>query len=669
MNQTFATHTFRMPVFIPSLIIVISLLVYCTVATVQAEQQFVAVQTWITAHFSWFYMLAVSGMFIFLVGLALSSFGKIRLGADDAEPEYSFLSWLAMLFAAGMGIGLMYYGVGEPLQHFVSPPLAESKTIAAASEAMTSTFLHWGFHAWAIYGLVGLVLAYFGYRYNLPLTLRSGLYPILKDKINGPIGHGVDVFALCCTLFGLAPSVGLGAGQLAAGIGQLTGWDTSGFGVQIAIIVMVVILAGLSAATGIGKGVRRLSELNLVLAVLLLLFVLLTGPTLFLLSALSENLANYIGSFGSLTFRTFAYASDESKSWFTGWTILYWAWWISWSPFVGLFIAKISRGRTIREFVVGVILIPSLFTFIWMTVFGNSVIWFDLHQARGALSDTASNLDALLFGFFQYLPLPAVTSGLSLLLISVFFVTSADSGALMLDSLASKEGSASPIWQRLFWALMLGLTGGILMWTGGQKALMTMTLIAALPFTVIILLLALSLWRGLVADQRHAQQGLNPTTTFWSGEHWKLRLEHILHQSTLNDVNVFINDVVEPALNAVATEMRQQGCTATVKRDASGAISLVLPQATLRDFVYGVRPETRKMASFALNEISLPGCERKLSVEPVSFFADGRKGYNVEYLRQPELIADVLKQYERYLSLSHSSEASLINTSPLHSQV
>ncbi|WP_297576293.1 BCCT family transporter [uncultured Deefgea sp.] len=666
MIQRLSAHTFRLPVFIPSLVIIISLLAYCTLATQHAEQQFVATQAWITQHFSWFYIFAVSGVFIFLIGLAVSSFGNIRLGRDDSEPEYSFLSWLAMLFAAGMGIGLMYYGVGEPLQHFVSPPTTEAKTMAAAGEAMNSTFLHWGFHAWAVYGLVGLVLAYFGYRYNLPLTLRSGLYPILKEKINGPIGHAVDIFALCCTLFGLAPSVGLGAGQLAAGISRLTGWDTSGFSIQLLIIATVMILAGLSAATGIGKGVRRLSELNLFLALALLLFVLFTGPTLFLLSAMAENVSQYIGNFGSLTFRTFAYADTTSQSWFTDWTILYWAWWISWSPFVGLFIAKISRGRTIREFVVGVILIPSAFTFLWMTVFGNSVIWFDMHVANGALSATSGNIDALLFNFFQYLPLPALASALSLLLIAVFFVTSADSGALMLDSLASKSEQKSPIWQRLLWVFILGTTASILLWTGGQKALMTMTLIAALPFTVIIILLAYSLWRGLASDQRHSQQALSPTSTFWNGEHWKMRLEHILRQSSQTDVNQFITTIVEPALNTIADEMRQQGCHATIQRDNEHCIALVLPQNGMRDFVYGVRAETRPMASFALSQISLPASDRKLSIEPMTFFADGRKGYNVEYLRQAELIADVLKQYERYLSLSHTDEAHLMNTSPLH---
>ncbi|QLI81780.1 BCCT family transporter [Chitinibacter fontanus] len=659
-------HTFSMPVLIPSLVLIVALIAFSTLMPQVAERNFVAAQSWITQHFSWLYVLAVSGFFLFLVGLAISDYGKIRLGADDAEPEFSLGSWLAMLFAAGMGIGLMYYGVGEPLQHYVNPPLAQGQTLAGASEAMTSTFLHWGFHAWAIYGLVGLVLAYFGFRYNLPLTLSSGLYPLLRERINGPVGHTVNVFALCCTLFGLAPSVGLGSVQLAAGIQRLTGWDTSGLAVQLALIATVIILAGISAATGIGKGVRRLSELNLFLAVVLLVFVLFTGPTLFLLGAFGDNLGNYFSQFFTLTFRSFTYTPTQSEGWLSGWTILYWAWWISWSPFVGLFIARISRGRTIREFITGVIIIPSVFTFLWMTVFGNTVIWLDMNVANGALAATAGNVDALLFKFFDYLPFSGVASVISMLLILVFFVTSADSGALMLDSLSSTDPDKSPIWQRLFWAVLLGLTSATLLSAGGQKALMTMTLIAALPFSIVMILLAFSLWRGLVADQRHSQQKFTPASSFWSGQHWKQRLEQILHQPSADDVAHFIRDTVTPALHEVALEMQQRGCKVTVSTHEDGGILLCVPQPNLRDFIYGVRAQARPVASFALRDTNLPASERQQTFEPVTFFADGRRGYDIEYMRTEELIADVLRQYERYLSLSQSENTHLINTTPEH---
>lgn len=659
-------HTFNLPVLLPSLTLILGLLIYCGSDPAAAEVFLNGVQGWISQHFSWFYTLAVSGFVVFLIGIALSSYGKIRLGSDESEPEFSFPSWLAMLFAAGMGIGLMYYGVGEPLQHFVAPPLGEGKTLAAAREAMSSTFLHWGFGAWAIYGTVGLVLAYFGFRYNLPLSLRSGLYPILRERIHGPAGHAVDVFALCCTLFGLAPSIGLGVVQLAAGIHRLTGWDTSGFAVQLGLIAAVITLAGVSATTGLGKGVRRLSELNLLLAVLLMLFVLFAGPTLYLLGALGDNLGNYLGNFASLSLRNFTYAPSNSEGWLSGWTVLYWAWWMSWSPFVGLFIARISRGRTIREFIAGVLLIPSVFTFLWMTVFGNSVIWFDMNVAQGALSATAGNVDALLFTFFDYLPLPLLTSTVALLLISVFFVTSADSGALMLDMLSSKSDRPSPVWQRILWAVLLGATAAVLMGTGGQKALMTMALIAALPFAVVMLLLIYSLWCGLAADHRHAQQKFTPASSFWNGLHWKQRLDQILHQPTEYDVKLFIDRLVQPALEEVAVEMRNKGCVVELRREADGACALVMPQTSLRDFVYGVRPVSRPLAAFALNAADLPASERRHTWAPVTFFADGRSGYTIEYLRREEVIADVLRQYERYLALSQSPQAHLINTTPEH---
>ncbi|MEC5384355.1 BCCT family transporter [Uliginosibacterium sp. H3] len=665
-EQKKALHTFRLPVLIPSLAIICVLIIFCASDPTAAGKSLKSLQHVISENFSWYYTLVVSVFLVFLIGLACSSYGKIRLGADDAEPEFSVLSWLAMLFAAGMGIGLMYYGVGEPLQHFVSPPLTEGRTLAAAGEAMTSTFLHWGFQPWAIYGVVGLVLAYFGYRYNLPLSLRSGLYPILRERIKGPWGHAVDVFALCCTLFGLAPSVGLGVVQLAAGIQRLTGWDTSSLSVQLGLIFVVISLAAISAATGVGKGVRRLSELNLSLAVLLMLFVLFAGPTRYLLGAFADNLGSYLAQFPMLTLRNFTYTPERTASWFSGWTILYWAWWISWSPFVGLFIARISRGRTIREFVTGVILVPSLFTFLWMTVFGNTVIWLDLHTAQGALSSMASNVDALLFRFFDFLPFSSLMAGVSVLLIAVFFVTSADSGSLMLDLLASRDDQPSPLWQRIFWAALLGVTAAVLLATGGQSALMTMALVAALPFSLIMVLLIFSLCRGLAADKRHSQRMLAPATRFWSGQHWRERLENILQQPTESEVRSFIATTVRPALDEVALAMRQKSVSAEVRQEADGAILLVIPQPNLRDFIYGVRPRARQLPAFALNEVQLPASERHHTWEAMSFFADGRGGYAIDYLRSEEIIADVLGQYERYLSLSHGLQTHLLNTAPAH---
>lgn len=668
--------TFAPAVVLPSLLVLGALLVLCGFYPQRADQLFGSAQAWVVTNFDWFYTVAVTGFLVFLVLIAWSRYGDIRLGPDDAKPEFSFASWTAMLFAAGMGIGLMYFGVGEPLQHYLNPPTQEAGTPAAAREALTSTFFHWGFQAWAIYGVMGLVLAYFGFRYNLPLTMRSGLYPLLQKRINGPIGHSVDAFALVGTIAGLATTLGYGALQLAAGLNLVTGWDTGTTAFRIAVIVVVVGLAGLSAASGLDKGVKRLSEVNLLITFALLGFVLLCGPTVFLLQAFSENIGNYLSSLVGMSLRTFTYEVANDDGWFGGWTILYWAWWISWSPFVGMFIARISRGRTVREFIVGVLFIPTAFNLLWMTVFGNGAIWIDTHVAQGALSATASNVDALLFRFFEYLPLAKAVSWIAVLLIALFFVTSADSGAYVVDAIASRGHPQSPVWQRLFWAAMLGMTAVVLLLAGGLKALQAMTLVTALPVAAIMVLLCIGLWRGMKADLAHAGQDLAPATSFWTGQHWRKRLEQIVRQPTEADVNRFLKVSVLPAMQEVVAEMRKQGVDARVQDDTAvtegadaGSVRLIVPITGLRDFVYGVRPVTRRLPGFMLTEVTDDEANvRRHVVEPITFFEDGREGYDVQYLRQEELIADILRNYERYLSLMADQRTVLLNRAPGHTE-
>lgn len=668
--------TFAPAVVLPSLLVLGALLVLCGFYPQRADQLFGSAQAWVVTNFDWFYTVAVTGFLVFLVLIAWSRYGDIRLGPDDAKPEFSFASWTAMLFAAGMGIGLMYFGVGEPLQHYLNPPTQEAGTPAAAREALTSTFFHWGFQAWAIYGVMGLVLAYFGFRYNLPLTMRSGLYPLLQKRINGPIGHSVDAFALVGTIAGLATTLGYGALQLAAGLNLVTGWDTGTTAFRIAVIVVVVGLAGLSAASGLDKGVKRLSEVNLLITFALLGFVLLCGPTVFLLQAFSENIGNYLSSLVGMSLRTFTYEVANDDGWFGGWTILYWAWWISWSPFVGMFIARISRGRTVREFIVGVLFIPTAFNLLWMTVFGNGAIWIDTHVAQGALSATASNVDALLFRFFEYLPLAKAVSWIAVLLITLFFVTSADSGAYVVDAIASRGHPQSPVWQRLFWAVVLGMTAVVLLLAGGLKALQAMTLVTALPVAAIMVLLCIGLWRGMKADLAHAGQDLAPATSFWTGQHWRKRLEQIVRQPTEADVNRFLKVSVLPAMQEVVAEMRKQGVDARVQDDTAvtegadaGSVRLIVPITGLRDFVYGVRPVTRRLPGFMLTEVTDDEANvRRHVVEPITFFEDGREGYDVQYLRQEELIADILRNYERYLSLMADQRTVLLNRAPGHTE-
>ena len=626
-----------------------------------AERFFSAIQTWISDSLGWLYILAVAGFLFAVLFVALSRYGNLRLGPDDARPEFSYLSWVAMLFAAGMGIGLMFFAVAEPIQHFSAPPEAQPMSLDAAREAMVITFFHWGVHAWAVYAVVGLSLAYFSFRYNLPLTIRSGLYPLFGERIKGTIGNVVDIFAVVSTIFGIATSLGLGVLQIDAGLGYLFGLPQEAW-FQLVLIFVVIGLATLSVVSGLDKGIRRLSELNLILALVLMLFVLFVGPTSFLLKAFAQNLGNYLDSFFSRTFNLYAY---EPRHWMGAWTLFYWAWWIAWSPFVGMFIARISRGRTIREFVIGVLLVPSAMTFMWMTVFGNTAIWLDMGRAAGEVSRAVNeNVPVALFQFLELLPLSGVTSALAVLLVAVFFVTSADSGSLVVDTIASGGKSDTPVWQRIYWCAIEGISAALLLLAGGLSALQTMTLIAALPFTLVMILIVFGLIRGLQADvaSRSAQQSVNARPT--ANLPWRKRLAHILHEPGEKDVKRYIAEIVEPALGEVADEMRARGQEATLSRDPSGAVILTVPAENVRNFVYGVRPVRELTAAFSASD--LMGAERRRPYVWVARteFSDGSIGYDIMGLQRDQIIDDALRQYEQYRTLFQSKEASIFLKSP-----
>ena len=657
----------RLQVFIPSVVLILVLLIICVLIPEIADKIFFFAQEKFSTAFGWFYLISVATFLIVLIAIATSSYGNIKLGADDSTPEYSFVSWISMLFAAGMGIGLIYYGVGEPIHHFASPPYEEARTLAAAKESMAISFFHWGFHAWSIYCLVGLTLAYFGFRYNLPLTMRSALYPILKDRIHGWLGHSVDIFALCCTIFGLVATLGHGVLQISAGLIKVTGFDMMQPIIYIAIIIAVISLSCLSAISGVGNGVRRLSEANLILAIALMLFVIITGPAQHLLGAFSENIGHYLSSLIKFTFDTHVYTPIKNANWFRDWTLLYWTWWIAWAPFVGMFIARISRGRTIREFIFGTLIIPATFNFIWMTVFGNTAIWLDLHEAHGALSQNANNLEILLFEFFEYLPLSTVTSCVTIVLISIFFVTSADSGVLVVDSIATGGSLESPKWRLFFWFSIIGISVSILLVTGGLKAIQSMVLIFSLPFVIIMLLFCFSLWKGLSADQLYFSKDNTITTLFWNGENWKKRLNQILHRPTKVNIKNFINKTALSALQKISTELKQQEINVEVlSNDNEDYIYLIAKQDNLRDFIYGVKCVKLPTRIFSLREDTIPEKKRTYNYEAVTFFEDGRKGYDIQYLNQDEILKDILKHFERYLASLHNKHVDLLNNAPGH---
>ena len=637
-----------------TLFFVVLLVAMILIAPEQTQTLLNAAKSGIFANFSWFYVLAFSVFLGFLVILSVSSLGNIKLGNDEEEPEFGFLSWLAMLFAAGMGVGLMFFGVAEPLTHYLSD-ITTGSAEHKQQEALLHTLFHWGIHAWAVYGTIALALAYFGFRYKLPLALRSCFYPLLKERINGKLGDLIDIMALLATLFGVITTLGFGASQLGAGLHQL-GWiSENSFSLQVVVIAVVMSLAIFSAISGVGKGVKILSELNLTLAFCLLIFVLVAGPTLYLLSAFSDNIGTYLSNLVQLSFKTYVY-EQEHTGWFSGWTILYWAWWCSWAPFVGLFIARISKGRTIREFIFGVLVIPSMFGILWFTVFGNTAIWLNDGEAAGTLGQMISSPETLLFKFLDYLPLSGVTGLVSLVVISLFFITSADSGIYVLNNIASRDKSlAAPRWQAVMWGILMSVVAIVLMQSGGLANLQAMTLLVALPFAMLMLLMCFSLWKGLNADKKYFDTKVNPTSIFWTGDKWKERLEQMMNQTQEKDILRFLKHTVLPAMRELRQELISKYELSvqinTLFDQDEPAVELVIQKDLMRDFMYGVKSIGREVSEQLINDDNLPHIQHSMTYEPYTYFFDGRVGYDVQYMDQDELIADMLKHYERYLSL------------------
>ncbi len=482
-------------VFFVSAAFILCFLLLGAFYTQSVQHVFGVLQDGIALNLGWFYILSVGFFLLFVLWLFISPYGRIRLGKDHNRPEFSNLNWFAMLFSAGMGIGLLFYSVAEPIMHFSHPPAGGGGTEEAAKQALILTFFHWGLHAWAVYIVVGLSLAFFAYRYDLPLSIRSTLYPILGERIHGAAGNAVEILAVFGTLFGVATSLGLGVQQVNAGLDYL-GIVSQSQANQLLLIAGITAAATLSVVSGLDNGIRRLSAMNLFLGLLLLLFVLVTGPTVFLLGSLVQGTGRYLQEILGITFQTGVYGSIE---WKKEWTLFYWGWWISWSPFVGMFIARISRGRTIRQFIGGVLLVPTLLTFVWLTVFGNTAIHMELFGSGGIADAVSSSLPTALFALLERLPLSSISVVLATMVVATFFVTSSDSGSLVIDILTSGGHAEPPVGQRVFWALTEGAVAAVLLVAGGLTALQTAVLSTAFPFSVIMLIICVSLVKGLRA--------------------------------------------------------------------------------------------------------------------------------------------------------------------------
>ncbi|WP_245866962.1 BCCT family transporter [Serinibacter salmoneus] len=488
--------------FYPSVLLIVAFVVLAMAFTDQFESVVNTLQAEVIGVFGWYYVLIVAAFVVFALWMGLSRFGNIVLGKDEEEATFRLPVWFAMLFAAGMGIGLVYFGVAEPLSHFISPkPGVTGSPEYLAQAAMGQTYLHWGLHAWAIYVVVGLALAYAIHRKGRPVSIRWALEPLLGDRVKGWIGDVIDVIALLGTVFGVATSLGFGVMQVSAGLGFLEIADAS-VSLQIGLIVGITAVAAASVVSGVGKGMKWLSNGNMVLAGIFVAAVLALGPTLFLLRDWVQSMGFYLQNVLRMTFDTTAFQGDAGLAWQSGWTIFYWGWWISWAPFVGVFIARISRGRTVREFVLGVLLVPTIVSFFWFSVLGGTALQRELADPGSLTPDGAVDSNTALFQMLQTLPGAQILAGIAIVLVVVFFVTSSDSGSFVVDMLATGGNANPPAWSRLMWAVLEGLVAIALLVAGGLQALQTTAILIGLPFSVIMIAMAVATVKALSEEHR-----------------------------------------------------------------------------------------------------------------------------------------------------------------------
>ncbi|MDX5446608.1 MAG: BCCT family transporter [Zoogloeaceae bacterium] len=645
------SSTLLVPVFVPA-VVVAALLVIGTISRPElAGEAFSATLAWITRSFGWFYMLAVALFLVFIVGVAVSKWGNTRLGPDHGEPQYSFPAWFAMLFSAGYGIALLFFGVAEPVLHYASPPAGAAQTVDAAKQAMQIAFFHWGFHIWAIYGLTGLVLAYFAFRHGLPLSMRSALYPLIVERIHGPIGQTVDVFAILGTLFGISTTLGLSVAQINAGMNYLWPGIPVSTAVQVGLVGAITCLTAISVAAGLDKGVKRLSILNILLAAGLMLFVFAVGPSIFILETFLQNTGSYLNHIVERTFNLQAYSRGD---WIGNWTLFIFGWTIAWAPFVGLFIARISRGRTIREFVIGVMCVPTMFTFLWFSIFGDTALHLIMVEGYTALIDEVQADTAIaLFKLYEHLPLTGLMSFVTVLLIMTFFVTSSDSGSLVIDALASGGAPRTPVWQRVFWAALQGVLASALLVAGGLSALQTMSIASALPFAVIMLLAAVGMWRALIIEGHREvslRDSVQPGHRSVRPGGWKKRLAGLVEFPSRHEVEGFIAARGLEAMQTVGNELRDRGWPAEVRLDEANQrayIEVLRPGQV--DFIYELRLRGHVRPAFAAGDAD------ELYYRAEVFLRRGGLEYDLYGSEVQEIIDDIVCHFEKYLHFLHIS--------------
>ena len=637
------------------------ILTFSLVTILYSEQAGAWIQTavnWVSSTFGWYYMLAATLYIVFVLFMACSRFGAIKLGPEQSKPEFSLLSWSAMLFAAGIGIDLMFFSVAEPVTQYMQPPEGAGQTLEAARQAMVWTLFHYGLTGWSMYALMGIALGYFSYRYNLPLTIRSALYPIFGKRINGPIGHTVDIAAVVGTIFGIATTLGIGVVQLNYGLNVLFNIP-EGLAAQTALIVLSVVIATISVTSGVDKGIRILSELNVALALGLILFVLFFGKTDFLLNALVLNVGDYINRFMGMTLNTFAF--DRPTQWMNSWTLFFWAWWVAWSPFVGLFLARISRGRTIREFVLGTLIIPFTFTLLWLSVFGNAALYEIIHGNAGFAQEVMAHAERGFYLLLEQYPAFKLSASVATITGMLFYVTSADSGSLVLGNFTSKLkdiNSDAPNWLRIFWSVAIGVLTLSMLMTNGISALQNTTVIMGLPFSFVIFFVMAGLYKSLKVEDYRRASASRDTAPYLAASSdrlsWKKRLSRLMNYPGSRYTQQMMDGVIFPAMQEVAKELELRGGRVTLDRHAAednalGYIDLRVNLGEEQDFVYQVWPQQYSVPGFTYRARSGKSTYYRLE----TFLLEGSQGNDLMDYSKEQVIINILDQYERHLNFIH----------------
>lgn len=665
-------------VFFGSSALIIALSIWAIASPTGAGNTIGAVVGWISEAFGWYYFLAATLYLAFVLFVAFSRYGTIKLGPQHSKPDYGVFAWAAMLFAAGIGIDLLFFSVSGPVSHYLAPPEGDPETVEAARQAVVWTLFHYGVTGWAMYALMGMALGYFSFRYHLPLAIRSALYPLIGRRIHGPAGDAVDLAAVIGTIFGISVSLGIGVVQLNYGLTFLFGIP-QGVAAQIGLIVIAVVVTTVSAVAGVDKGIRRLSEINVVLAIVLMLYVLVLESPVRLLNALVLNIGDYVSRFPAMTLNTFAY--DPPTDWLNAWTLFFWAWWIAWAPFVGMFLARISRGRTIRQFVAATLVVPLLYTLTFLSVLGNSALSI-VRQGGEEFGEITMNQPEQ--GFYTLLtqyPGVMFSAGLATVVGLLLYVTSADSGALVMGNLSSHLPTPltdSPAWQRIFWAAATGLLTMAMLLVGGVDTLTNATIIMGLPFSFVMFVIMWGLYKALRVE-RFRQDAFRTTLSSSLSDrttvdrrgperNWRQRIKRAVAFPGRRAADRFVREVCRPAFRDVSEELREHGAEASVTEgvDEEAGIPYMemrVPMGEEEEFHYRVWPIEVPTPAFAMRSLA----EHDTYVRFEVYLTEGSQGYDVMGYTKEQLIGNILDEYERHLEfLRLHREASSRSALPDH---